>query len=142
MEREIILKRILASKSESDFLFQANLQHKLMPREDLSLMIRIFLAKKFLLERIPDETESIYDLAEESLSLLLKKDVSEINELQSGCSGATSAMAKKVLFLMALQRALNIKFAEEAVADIRTVESMTEACYHAILQQNKENGGA
>lgn len=142
MEREIILKKILASKSESDIILQDALQLKRMSREDLSLMIRTFLAKKFPLERIPDETERIYDLAEESLSLILKKDASEINELQSGCSGATSAMAKKVLFFIALQRALNIKFAEEAAVDIRTVGSMTEFCYQALLQKSDEEGDA
>ena len=142
MEREIILKKILASKSEGNIFLQDILQHKRMPREDLSLMIRTFLAKKFLLERIPGESERIYDLAQESLSLTLKKDIrtAEINELQSGCSGATSVMAKKVLFLLALQRELNIKFAEEVSADISTVGSMTEVCYRALLQKNDKKG--
>lgn len=79
-----------------------------------------FILSKYIL--LGDVTD-IYDLTElAELSVaktirLPKEDSKQLDGAHS-CEGTTSAMNKKVLLLMALQKGLNIKFSAQNTADL------------------------
>ena len=51
---------------------------------------------------------------------------------KASCDGATSAMNKKVLLLMAIQKELNIKFPLDEVVQIKDTKKLTSVVYRQL----------
>ena len=88
-----------------------------------------YVACRYMLERIPHENEKLIDLAEESLSLMTKKSKEQIiaSEELSGCTGAKSAVAKKVLLCMSISKIFGDKEPEEnEFVALKTIKDLEE----------------
>ena len=92
---------------------------KTTPYPDWKSLYGFILSKYILLGDVTD----IYDLTElAELSVaktiqMPKEDSKQLDGAHS-CEGTTSAMNKKVLLLMALQKGLNIKFSAQNTANL------------------------
>ena len=93
-----------------------------------------FILSKYIL--LGDITD-IYDLTElAELSVaktirLPKEDSQQLDGAHS-CEGTTSAMNKKVLLLMALQKGLNIKFSAQNTADLTDTRLIAQEVWNLL----------
>ncbi len=89
-----------------------------------------YISLRYLLNRVPRREENLYALAEESVGNMLKanKDVLLAMERESGCTGATSGMMKKVLLLLSVKKALSLSVTEEAVTAVETIDNLIRLC--------------
>ncbi|MCR5083080.1 MAG: hypothetical protein K6B15_06380 [Parasporobacterium sp.] len=88
-----------------------------------------YIACRYMLERIPEVDEELYDLANESLSLMTKKSKEMIiaSEELSGCTGAKSAAAKKVLLCLSISKIFEGGEPEEnEFVGIKTIKDLEE----------------
>jgi len=88
-----------------------------------------------------DEAPAVYeldDLAELSVAKTIRLSKTEAfrADSASSCEGTTSAMNKKVLLLMAIQRELEIRFPAGTTADLTDTYKIADAVF-ALLQQKK-----
>ena len=74
------------------------------------------------------------DLAELSVAKAIKlsKEQAIAYDNKASCDGATSAMNKKVLLLMAIQKELNIKFPLDEVVQIKDTKKLTSVVYRQL----------
>lgn len=101
-------------------------------QEYCAILIRNYIREKFLMSDIPEDTESIYELGRRSFVKLqkMKEDGLLGDEINSGCSGASTEIARKALFFMALQRDLKMTFLPEDITDTETVEDVISLCWN------------
>lgn len=87
--------------------------------------------------------ENVYDLdqlAEMSVAQTIRlsgKDAFKADS-KASCEGTTSAMNKKILLLMAIQRELGIHFPREITADLTDTKKIAQAVFRLI--QKKQTG--
>lgn len=89
-----------------------------------------YIQCRFMLGRLPRRTERIYDLAEEGAAIMAglpQKQLAAMEEI-SGCTGAKSAMIKKVLLLMALKEGLGWPLSEAECLAMDTVDDIILYC--------------
>ena len=94
-----------------------------------------FILAKFLLEEEEtNENELFDDIVEKSLSHSMKIDPSLVEEFDTAksCSGVTSAMAKKVLLFMAIERELDIKLPALETARVKTLGDISQMVYNVM----------
>lgn len=91
-----------------------------------SLELRQFIREKFHLERLPEEGDHLYDLAEESVAAMtaLSPDSLRKAELESGCSGAGTPMIKKVLLLLAVKRKWGLDIPIAGTGEIECISDL------------------
>lgn len=77
---------------------------------------------------IGGKTEDILELAQQSVETIahLQKGGLKFKDHSGTCGSVSSAVTKKILFLIALQKALGITFEKHEAADIETVSDLTE----------------
>lgn len=77
---------------------------------------------------IGGKTEDILELAQQSVEIIahLQKGGLKFKDHSGTCGSVSSAVTKKILFLIALQKALGITFEKHEAADIETVSDLTE----------------
>jgi len=128
-----ILKNILEQKKQAAKMAEAIIQCDSPSKAVIYRHLRLYLLHKFLLEQDP-QTDNIDELAEMSLAQMLKIDRQMINDVNiaRGCDGASSVLAKKALFYMALQRELAIHLDPAQLAAAETVEELAELVYRAL----------
>ena len=101
----------------------------------LTYPLRQFILAKFLLdeEEIP-ENAGFDDLVEKSLSHSMKIDPSLVAEFDTAksCDGATSAMAKKVLLFMTIERELGLQLPALETARVKTLEDIAQLVYRTM----------
>ena len=96
-----------------------------------------FVLCKYLL--YGDETAGIYsldELAERSVAKTIQMTGQDAFKADSkvSCEGTTSAMNKKVLLLMALQRELGIKFRLSKTADLTDTKKLASEVYYLLVE--------
>lgn len=94
------------------------------------------LVKFLLTDEDRPADDSFNTLVETSLSKSMKVSpelVAEFDTAQS-CDGATSAMAKKVLLFMSIQRALGIELPAEESARIKTMRDLSDMVWRTLAQ--------
>ena len=84
-------------------------------------------------EEIPEDA-SFDALVEESLSHSMKIDPSLVAEFDTAksCDGATSAMAKKVLLFMTLERELGLQLPALETARVKTLEDISQMVFRTM----------
>lgn len=87
-----------------------------------------------------DDVTNIYDLTElAELSVAKTIQMTKVNAFKAdsahSCEGTTSAMNKKVLLLMALQRELGISFSPERTADLTDTQLLAREIYHLLQEK-------
>ena len=98
----------------------------------LKQKLRQFILAKFLLdeEEIPENAD--FDgLVEKSLSHSMKIDPGLVAEFDTAksCDGATSAMAKKVLLFMTMERELGLQLPALETARVKTLDDISQMVY-------------
>ena len=79
-----------------------------------------FILSKYILLGDVTDVYNLTELAELSVAKTIRMPKEESRQLDGAhsCEGTTSAMNKKVLLLMALQKGLNIKFSAQNTANL------------------------
>ena len=125
--KEAILSRKKSAQQCADFL----LHRENLTFSEFDDTFTGYLCDKFMLEREELTTDDFYALCQKSAEKAsqLPPGLLDASELASKCGGATTAMNKKVLFLLAVNRELGVKItAEEGVA-IDTFSQLKQLVY-------------
>lgn len=129
--RRRLLRARKTAKTHMDAICSADpLTYPLLKQE-----LRQFILAKFLLdeEGIPEDV-GFDRLVEESLSHSMKIDPSLVAEFDTAksCDGATSAMAKKVLLFMTLERELGLQLSALETARVKTLEDISQMVFRTM----------
>lgn len=89
-------------------------------------LVRRYLYLKFMLFDGDEGTEDILALAERSVEHIaqLKKGGLKFKDHSGTCGSISSSVTKKILLLIALQKALGIQFEKNETADITTIPEL------------------
>lgn len=116
---DVQMNQILCADSLSEDFFQGHL--------------RSYILHKFLLEESDCQTDDFQELIALSLSKSMhisKELVAEFDRAKT-CDGATSAMAKRILLLMSIQKKLGIQLPADEAAAVKTLTQLTELVWRA-----------
>ena len=94
--------------------------------------IKGYVCSKFMLDQNECESCDIAKLSELSVAKAAKIPQGAVSEqdLSMNCAGISSVETKKILLLIALQRALDIQLPIDAATDIHSLEELTDAVYN------------
>jgi len=104
---------------------------------ELYPLIKSYLCLKFMIDESEAHSDELVELAKQSIEQIagLKKGGLKFVDHSGSCSSVSSAITKKVLLLISLQKALGITFPKEEVAYILTVTQLT----HSVAKRLEEN---
>lgn len=99
--------------------------------------IKSYLCLKFMLDESDAESDDIVELAARSVEQIagLKKNGLQFVDHSGTCAAVSSAVTKKILLLIALQKALNITFPRNKTADILSIGQLCEAVAEQMAQE-------
>lgn len=108
--------------------------HRHMGEDELHTYIYDYVLYKYNLFGEVADVYVLDDLAELSVAKAIKlsKEQAIAYDNKASCDGATSAMNKKVLLLMAIQKELNIKFPLDEVVQIKDTKKLTSVVYRQL----------
>ena len=108
--------------------------HRHMKEDELHTYIYDYVLYKYNLFGEVADVYVLDDLAEQSVAKAIKlsKEQAIAYDNKASCDGATSAMNKKVLLLMAIQKELNIKFPLDEVVQIKDTKKLTSVVYRQL----------
>lgn len=108
--------------------------HRHMEEDELHTYIYDYVLYKYNLFGEVADVYVLDDLAELSVAKAIKlsKEQAIAYDNKASCDGATSAMNKKVLLLMAIQKELNIKFPLDEVVQIKDTKELTSVVYRQL----------
>ena len=130
-----IKKMILGSRRFAEEDMAAIKAQMPLTKEFFSCKIRDYVLHKYLLFTEMELPEDFTALTELSLSRSMKisQELVKQFDLAASCDGATSAMAKKVLLFMAIQKELSIQLPAMASARITTLQSLADLAWNEML---------
>lgn len=98
-----------------------------------------FILSKYILLGDVTDVYNLTELAELSVAKTIRMPKEESRQLDSAhsCEGTTSAMNKKVLLLMALQKGLGIKFLPDTTADLTDTRQIAQEVWHLLAAGSK-----
>ena len=93
-----------------------------------------YIQCRYMLNKLPQMSDELYELADMSLKRMsgLPAPNRERLEASSGCTGAKSAMIKKVLLILSLMRELCTNISEDEALKADTVEQLANLCWKHI----------
>lgn len=95
--------------------------------------LRLYLQCRFVLEDEDFVTEDLTTLASKSIERLLQRYGNEgLKDLSSGCMGESSAVTKRILFVMTLRRKLGIAKDVEGFGAASTIDQLADAICRAL----------
>lgn len=104
--------------------------------EELNECMMAYIQAKFMLE--PEDCEGVdfQKLSELSLSRSMKISPELVKEFDTArsCAGATSAIAKKTLLYMSIQKALKIELAAEKTPKVHTFEAFSALVWEGMKE--------
>ena len=108
--------------------------HRHMEEDELHTYIYDYVLYKYNLFGEVSDVYVLDDLAELSVAKAIKlsKEQAIAYDNKASCDGATSAMNKKVLLLMAIQKELNIKFPLDEVVQSKDTKKLTSVVYRQL----------
>lgn len=108
--------------------------HRHMEEDELHTYVYDYVLYKYNLFGEVADVYVLDDLAELSVAKAIKlsKEQAIAYDNKASCDGATSAMNKKVLLLMAIQKELNIKFPLDEVVQIKDTKKLTSVVYRQL----------
>lgn len=108
--------------------------HRHMKEDELHTYFYDYVLYKYNLFGEVADVYVLDDLAELSVAKAIKlsKEQAIAYDNKASCDGATSAMNKKVLLLMAIQKELNIKFPLDEVVQIKDTKKLTSVVYRQL----------
>ncbi|MCR5665625.1 MAG: hypothetical protein K6G01_02240 [Eubacterium sp.] len=136
--RKEIKEAILAKKEAAGRIVQTILSNPDISYEEFDHLFTLYLCEKFMLveqELITDNFYEICQLSAEKASHL-PKGMLDASELASKCGGATTAMNKKVLFLLAVNREYRVDIQAPESVRVETFTQLKRLVYRK-LQEKK-----
>lgn len=129
--RKALKEELLRAKGQAAAFAAALSGGGVMDRAQFSALFRAYLCAKFMLEPDEIQTDDFYAICQLSAEKAARfpKGALDAAELASKCGGATTAMNKKVLFLMALKRELNIDISPEEGAAVDRLSQLVALVY-------------
>lgn len=99
--------------------------------EELYEHLFIYVKRKYLLDDEDCAGDAFSELIETSIakSQRIAKNLVTDTDTPAGCDGTSSAVTKKVLLLMAVQKELGIKFPPEKSPAIKTIRDLADITY-------------
>lgn len=95
--------------------------------------LRSYLQCRFVLEEEDLVTDDLTALASKSIERLLQRYGNEgLKDLSSGCMGESSAVTKRILFVMTLRRKLGIAKDVEGFGAASTIDQLADAVCRAL----------
>ncbi|MCD7864836.1 MAG: hypothetical protein LUG54_02205 [Clostridiales bacterium] len=136
--RKDIKEQILSRKKSALHYAGFILKKKNLTYEEFDRAFTAYLCDKFMLEPSEINTDDFYEICQISADKAanLPKGALDASELASKCGGATTAMNKKVLFLLAVNREYGIEIKAEESVRIETFSELKELVYEKI-RRNK-----
>lgn len=97
-----------------------------------------YLCSKFLLKPSEITTDNFYEICQISVKKAAKMSPGALDaaETASKCGGATTAMNKKVLFIMAVKREFGINISPGESASVETFTALCDCVYNKIKKKN------
>ena len=98
-----------------------------------------FILSKYILLGDVTDVYNLTELAELSVAKTIRMPKEESRQLDGAhsCEGTTSAMNKKVLLLMALQKGLGINFLPDTTADLTDTRQIAQEVWHLLAAGSK-----
>ena len=108
--------------------------HRHMEEDELHIYIYDYVLYKYNLFGEVADVYVLDDLAELSVAKAIKlsKEQAIAYDNKASSDGSTTAMNKKVLLLMAIQKELNIKFPLDEVVQIKDTKKLTSVVYRQL----------
>lgn len=129
--RKDIKAQILAKKESALRFADSILQKRGLSYEEFDEAFTSYLCEKFMLEKSELITDNFYEICQLSADKAahLPKGMLDAAELASKCGGATTAMNKKVLFMLAVKRDYRLEISAEESARVDTFTELKELVY-------------
>lgn len=117
--------QIAAASSKSQIILD-QIRQAVTEKLSLTTLLRQYILLRFMLEESECSGENIVSWAEQSVEKIagLKKGGLKISDRSGNCAAVSSAVTKKILLLISLQKALGINFPKEAAAEIQTLSEL------------------
>ena len=140
--KEIVKELILNSRRIAADDMAAIRSQSPLAKTFFSEKLRDFVLHKYMLVDVPDLPEDFSALTELSLarSLQISPELVKEFDLAKSCDGASSAMAKKVLLFMAIQRELGIELPARESARITSLQDLAELAWAEMLASPEWEG--
>lgn len=139
-DRISIRRMLLRSRKEAQLHMDAICQAELLTFDVLDRELRQYILVKFLLtEADVPENDSFDAVVEKSLANSMNIHPALVEEFDTAksCDGATSAMAKKVLLYMSMEKALGIQLPALESARVKTLADISRMVYHTMEQSSQ-----
>ncbi len=135
--RKAIKDKILQQKKDSQLYVKMIREgRKSLSRETFGKLFLQYMCAKFLLEPEEITTDNFYEICQISAEKAAKRPHGELDAAESAskCGGATTAMNKKILFLLAVNREYGIKVTAEDSVQIDTFTQLCDCVYKKISE--------
>ena len=141
-DADSIKELILTSKRVAAEDMAAIRSQQVLKKAFFSRKLRDFVLHKYMLSPEMELPENFSALTELSLSRSMKISPELVKEfdLAKSCDGASSAMAKKVLLFLAIQRELGILLPAMASARITTIQGLADLAWEEMLASEAWEG--
>lgn len=142
METLEIVKRLQKGQEMSEHSM-ARIRQETLSREELAAEIKRYVYARFLL---PDDCQEndLYRLSVESIRMLSGGKAQEAELIRRlakpDCHKTSSAVQKKVLLIMGIEKQLDINLQDEEAEKIDTLEELSEAVFCS--WEKKRHSGA
>ncbi|MGN1002483.1 MAG: hypothetical protein ACI4PC_06895 [Oscillospiraceae bacterium] len=135
-ESERVKELILRSKKAAGQRMEALRSLEALDRTYFSQQLTGFILDKYLLTQedllaVDGDFNALTELSL-SKSMKISKDLVKEFDLARSCDGASSAVAKKVLLFMAIQKALSIQIPAELTVKFKTVDELCGIVWDAM----------
>ena len=104
--------------------------------------LRSFVLHRYMLSDeagLPDDFNALTELSL-SQSMKISPELVKEFDLAKSCDGATSAMAKKVLLFMTIQRELGIELPAMETARLKSLSQLADLAWNEMLHSEHWNG--
>ena len=141
MGRADIKNQILNRKERARFCTKYIQDQPEIKKEEFDQVFTEYFCAKLLLEICDINTDDFYELCQISVKKNGKLREEAVDEalIASKCGGATTAMSKKVLFLLAVNEEFQCQITSEQSIEIDTFTKLKETVYEALMKGRKKN---
>ncbi len=108
-----------------------------LTREFFHKSLRNYILYRFMLDEKECTSENMDEITEISLakSAGISKELVQDLDIAKTCSGGSSAMTKKVLLLLAVQRDFDVYLPTEGTGNVRTLSDLSELVWNAMRER-------
>lgn len=133
-EQAVIRELLRNAKVEASRQCQLIMEQNPLSRTFLREHITDYVLAKFLLTGAEAKNEQLNDLVELSLSHSMKisKELVKEFDMAKSCGGTSSAMAKKALLFMSIQRDYGLELRAEGSARLKNLDELTALIWEAM----------